>query len=96
MEKLNLHKIAFIGGGAMAEAIIKGIIGSGLVAGETISVGEHGAERCSYLKETYGVNATTDNKEAVRDADLVIFAVKPQVAPVAITSDLVAEFKASA
>ena len=53
MEKLNLHKIAFIGGGAMAEAIIKGIIGSGLVAGETIAVGEHGAERCSYLKETY-------------------------------------------
>ena len=96
MEKLNLHKIAFIGGGAMAEAIIKGIIGSGLVAGETISVGEHGAERCSYLKETYGVNATTDNKEAVRGADLVIFAVKPQVAPVAINSDLVAEFKASA
>ena len=96
MEKLNLNKIAFIGGGAMAEAIIKGIIGSGLVAGETIAVGEHGVERCNYLKETYGVNATTDNKEAVRDADLVIFAVKPQVAPVAITSELVAEFKSSA
>lgn len=96
MEKLNLHKIAFVGGGAMAEAIIKGVIGSGLVAGENIAVGEHGTERCNYLKETYGVNATTDNKEAVRDADLVIFAVKPQVAPVAITSELVAEFKKSA
>ena len=96
MEKLSLNKIAFIGGGAMAEAIIKGIIGSGLVAGETIAVGEHGAERCNYLNETYGVNATTDNKEAVRDADLVIFAVKPQVAPVAITSELVAGFKSSA
>ena len=80
----------------MAEAIIKGIIGSGLVAGESIAVGEHTAERCTYLNETYGVKATTDNKEAVRDADLVIFAVKPQVAPVALTSDLVAEFKKSA
>ena len=75
MEKINLNKIAFIGGGAMAEAIIKGIIGSGLVAGESIAVGEHTAERCTYLNESYGVKATTDNKEAVRDADLVIFAV---------------------
>ena len=80
----------------MAEAIIKGIIGSGLVAGESIAVGEHTAERCAYLNEAYGVHATTDNKEAVRDADLVIFAVKPQVAPVALTSDLVAEFKKTA
>ena len=80
----------------MAEAIIKGITGSGLVAGSAIAVGEHGAERCAYLKETYGVNATTDNNEAVREADLVIFAVKPQVAPVAITSELVANFKAEA
>ena len=67
MEKINLNKIAFIGGGAMAEAIIKGIIGSGLIAGESIAVGEHTAERCAYLNETYGVKATTDNKEAVRD-----------------------------
>ncbi len=96
MEKINLNKIAFIGGGAMAEAIIKGIIGSGLIAGESIAVGEHTAKRCTYLNETYGVKATTDNKAAVRDADLVIFAVKPQVAPVALTSDLVAEFKKSA
>ena len=80
----------------MAEAIIKGIIGSGLIAGENIAVGEHTSERCTYLNETYCVKATTDNKEAVRDADLVIFAVKPQVAPVALTSDLVAEFKKSA
>ena len=30
-EKLNLHKLAFIGGGAMGEAIIKGITGAGLM-----------------------------------------------------------------
>lgn len=96
MEQINVKKIAFIGGGAMAEAIIKGITGSGLLAGSAIAVGEHTAERCAYLQATYGVAATTDNKEAVKDADMVLFAVKPQVAPAAITQELVAAFKPTA
>ena len=96
MGKINLNKIAFIGGGAMAKAIIKGIIGGGLVAPEQIMVGEPTEAHAAVLHAEYGVNTTTDNKEAVRDADLVIFAVKPQVAPVALTPDLIACFKKDA
>lgn len=96
MGKINLNKIAFIGGGAMAKAIIKGIIGGGLVAPEQIMVGEPTEAHAAALHADYGVNTTTDNKEAVRDADLVIFAVKPQVAPVALTPDLIACFKKDA
>lgn len=96
MSLAALKKIAFVGGGAMAEAIIKGLLGSGIVAAEKISVGNRTEKRCAYLRETYGITAVTDNKEAVRDADLVIFAVKPQVAPVALTSELVACFKQDA
>lgn len=96
MGKINLNKIAFIGGGAMAKAIIKGIIGGGLVAPEQIMVGEPTEAHAAALHAEYGVNTTTDNKEAVRDADLVIFAVKPQVAPVALTPDLIACFKKDA
>ena len=96
MGKINLNKIAFIGGGAMAKAIIKGIIGGGLVAPEQIMVGEPTAAHAAALHADYGVKTTTDNKEAVRDADLVIFAVKPQVAPVALTPDLIACFKKDA
>ena len=95
MGKINLNKIAFIGGGAMAKAIIKGIIG-GLVAPEQIMVGEPTEAHAAALHADYGVKTTTDNKEAVRDADLVIFAVKPQVAPVALTPDLIACFKKDA
>ncbi|MDY4920567.1 MAG: pyrroline-5-carboxylate reductase [Phascolarctobacterium sp.] len=96
LKQLNAKKIAFVGGGAMAEAIIKGILGGGLVKPEAIFVGNRTQKRCDYLNEKYGINAMTDNAQAVADADLVIFAVKPQVAPVALTSELIAAMKPSA
>ncbi|MGM9561662.1 MAG: pyrroline-5-carboxylate reductase [Phascolarctobacterium sp.] len=93
---LQAKKIAFIGGGAMAEAIIKGVLGGGLIAAGDIYVGNRTQKRCDYLKATYGVQAMTDNQAAVAEADLVIFAVKPQVAPVALTPALMAHVKPSA
>lgn len=93
---LTLKKIAFIGGGAMAEAIIKGITSSGVIAGSDIAVGEHTQQRCDYLQQTYGVQAYTDNNKAVEDAELIILAVKPQVAPVALTAELTAHFNKNA
>lgn len=94
--KLAVQKIAFVGGGAMAEAIIKGIIGGGLLPADAIYVGNRTQKRCDYLNANYGVHAMTDNCAAVADADLVIFAVKPQVAPVALTAELIASMKKSA
>ena len=88
MEKLSIEKLAFIGGGAMAEAIIKGILGSGLLTPAQIYVGNPGAERRNYLHDIYGIQVFADNKQAVAEADLVILAVKPQVAPVALTREL--------
>ena len=93
---LQAKKIAFIGGGAMAEAIIKGILGGGLIAASDIYVGNRTQKRCDYLNATYGVQAMTDNQAAVAEADLVIFAVKPQVAPVALTPELMAHVKPNA
>ena len=54
MEKikgLEAKKIAFVGGGAMAEAIIKGILGGGLLAASDIFVGNRTQKRCDYLNE---------------------------------------------
>lgn len=93
---LQAKKIAFIGGGAMAEAIIKGVLGGGLISASDIYVGNRTQKRCDYLNATYGVQAMTDNQAAVAEADLVIFAVKPQVAPVALTPALMAHVKPSA
>lgn len=80
----------------MAEAIIKGILGSGLIEAQQICVGEHTQSRCDYLISTYGIKAITDNNLAVEGADLVIFAVKPQVAPKALTADLMSHIKKDA
>ena len=71
-------KLAFIGGGTMAEAIIGGVLSAGVAMPEDINVGEPVAGRRTYLTETYGVAAKGDNLEAAKGADLVVLAIKPQ------------------
>lgn len=68
----------FIGGGNMAEAIIKGIRGKGQGAGEEIFVSEPREDRRRYLEHTYGVKTTQSNKEVVRSSNVIILAIKPQ------------------
>lgn len=71
--------IGFIGGGNMAEALIRGILkGMGSVKPEDIIVSEPRDERRRYLSETYKVKTTSSNKEATRLSKIIILAVKPQ------------------
>ena len=67
--------IGFIGGGNMAEAMIKGIRQSGM---KDIIVSEPREERRQYLEQTYSVKTTSDNREVVKDSQIIILAVKPQ------------------
>jgi pyrroline-5-carboxylate reductase len=67
--------IGFIGGGNMAEALIKGIRQSGM---KDIIASEPREERRQYLEKTYGVVTTRDNKEVIRKSSIIILAVKPQ------------------
>ena len=71
-------KIAFIGGGVMAEAIISGIVEAGIAAPSDISVGEPIETRRRHLEETYGVRVTADNLMAMEGASITVLAVKPQ------------------
>ncbi|MDA8088684.1 MAG: pyrroline-5-carboxylate reductase [Nitrospiraceae bacterium] len=66
----------FIGGGNMAEALIKGIRAKG--SGEII-VSEPVEQRRKYLEDTYKVRTTASNREAAAGSEIIIIAVKPQV-----------------
>ena len=77
---LSCKKIGFIGGGNMAEALIKGLHAGGFPAGD-ITVADPVAERRTYLSERYGVTVTADNGTPCADCHVVILAIKPQMAP---------------
>jgi len=70
-------KAAFIGGGNMGGALIRGLIARGL-SPQNISVGEAHQQRRIALADELGVHVTADNREAVAGADVVVLAVKPQ------------------
>ena len=74
-------RIAFIGGGAMGEAIAKCLLTKMIAAPQDMVVSDVSRVRREFLSREYGVNALADNREAVRNADLIILAVKPQNLP---------------
>jgi pyrroline-5-carboxylate reductase len=75
-------RIAFIGGGNMARALIGGLLREG-ASGQHLCVGEPDPGARAGLEREFAVRTTADNGEAIRDATLVVLAVKPQViAPV--------------
>lgn len=77
-------KIGFIGGGAMGEALINGILSNTNTTGEDIFVSEPSKERCEYLNEKYSVTALQTPEEFLPEIDILFLAVKPQVADAAI------------
>ncbi len=70
--------IGFIGGGNMAEAIIKGMIQDSRFKTHDILISEPRQDRQRYLEQAYHIKTTSDNKEAASNADIIILAVKPQ------------------
>ena len=80
MNDITDARIAFVGGGAMAEAFIGGLLTRGLAAPQRIVAGDPVPERRQHLAGSLGIETTASNHEAVRGAGVVVLAVKPQVA----------------
>jgi len=84
---LRSKKIAFIGGGTMAEAMIRGLLEKHLVPPSHVAVTGPRRERRAELAKQFGVRGIASNAEAARDAHVVVLSVKPQVLP-AVMRDL--------
>jgi pyrroline-5-carboxylate reductase len=84
-------KLAFIGAGNMASSIIGGLTGKSFPPRQIIASDPH-PETLERLSQTVPVRTTSDNLEAIRKADVVILAVKPQVMR-AVLEPLAAELR---
>ena len=74
-----MAKVGFIGGGQMAEAIIRGGLSAGVFTKNEVIVSEPSEVRRTLLSEKYGVEVLFDNLRLVEECGTVIVAVKPQV-----------------
>jgi pyrroline-5-carboxylate reductase len=71
--------LSFIGSGAMAEAMIRGILNQKLVEPEAITASGPRPERAQELRGRYGVRGVTDNRAAACAGRIIVLSVKPQM-----------------
>ena len=76
---LTNKKLGFIGGGNMAEALVKGLVATPSIEADNIILSDPVTERLEYLQNEYSVKTTINNRELVKISDILIVAVKPQV-----------------
>jgi pyrroline-5-carboxylate reductase len=78
---VDARRIAVLGTGKIGEALIKGLCTSGWRKPEEIVATDIHPERLQAIKERCGVETNGSNREAIKDAALIVIAVKPQDLP---------------
>jgi pyrroline-5-carboxylate reductase len=76
---LRNQTVGFIGTGNMGEALIHGLLHGHLCRPEQIICSDVRPERLKAIREASGVRGTSHNVEVVKQADIIILSVKPQI-----------------
>ncbi len=77
MAQLN-HTIGFIGAGNMGEAFVGALTRSGIFSPSAITMSDVYQDRLELMKQSYGVQITSDNFKLFSTSDIVVLAIKPQ------------------
>lgn len=75
--------IGFIGGGNMAEALIKGLLAQGHPA-DRILVADPSPARQALLRDVHQVTVLADNRAVATGCRLLVLAIKPQLVPAVV------------
>lgn len=70
--------ISIIGAGNMGSSLIGGLINNGY-SSDKLWASDTNEERLAYLQQAFHIHTTTDNNKAAQVADVIIFAIKPQL-----------------
>ena len=75
---MKTRNIGFVGAGNMATALIEGLLHAGVLP-HRIVASDVKAERLAHLNEAKGIRTIRDNRALLRESDVVVLSVKPQV-----------------
>lgn len=84
------HKLAFIGCGNIASAMIRGIVTGKIIEAGKVTASDPSVEKITSMKNELGINVTTDNLEAVANGEIIFLCVEPNM-----SSKVIAQIKDS-
>lgn len=74
-----MGKLGFLGAGAMAEALLRGLLATGAVKAEdVIVINKRNDQRLKYIEEAYNVAVTRDYSRVVGESSVLLLLVKPK------------------
>ena len=76
---MKTRRLGFLGAGNMAAALIKGLLHGGVLPAERITTSDVKPERLEQLHAAHGIRTTMDNHVLLRESDVLVLSVKPQV-----------------
>jgi pyrroline-5-carboxylate reductase len=76
---VRTRRLGFLGAGNMAGALIKGLLHGQVLPAAHITASDVKAERLEQLRMAHGIRTTTDNHALLRESDVLVLSVKPQV-----------------
>jgi len=76
--QLSNKKLAVLGVGKLGGILLRAYLKQGLFVSNRVTATVRHSERAAALSKELGISVTTDNREAVKGADIILLTVKPQ------------------